>query len=66
MGLGKKICKHSAETVAAMWDEVGRRTHSEWECRARVQDELGVEEGQAFRPWDDPLTKRLVFEVERL
>ena len=53
MGLGKKICKHSAETVAAMWDEVGRRTGTIWACRARVQDELGVEEG-------------LVFEVERL
>jgi hypothetical protein len=47
-----------------MWREAGIRTGSEWLVRARLDAGLGIEEKK--RTWDDPNTRRLVFEVERL
>lgn len=61
---GKMIYKHDAETFAAMWEEVGRRTGTKWEVRASLDQGLGIEEQN--RNWDEPTTRRLFFEVERL
>ncbi len=63
-GLGSRIYRHSAETFKQMWDEVGRLTGTRWECRARLEVETAV--GNQTSDWDDPLRRRLVFEVERL
>ncbi|KAH8897531.1 hypothetical protein GQ53DRAFT_791942 [Thozetella sp. PMI_491] len=63
-GKSGKIFKQSAETFKAMWEEVGRRTGTQWEVRAEIDAGLGI--GEKRRAWDDPDTRRLTFEVERL
>jgi len=61
---GAMMYKHNVESFERMWREVGIRTGSEWLVRARLDAGLGIEEKK--RTWDDPNTRRLVFEVERL
>lgn len=61
---GKMIYKHDADTFKEMWEEVGRRTGTKWEVRARLDDGLGI--GGGKRGWDEDTTRRLYFEVERL
>lgn len=61
---GSRMYKHNAESFEEMWREVGARTGSEWSVRARLDAGLGIEEKK--RTWDDPNTRRLVFEVERI
>jgi SAM-dependent methyltransferase len=63
-GKSGKIFKQSAETFKTMWEEVGRRTGTRWEVRAEIDAGLGI--GEKKRAWDDPDTRRLNFEVERL
>jgi SAM-dependent methyltransferase len=61
---GTRMYKHNPESFEKMWREVGIRTGSEWLVRAKLDAGLGIEEKK--RTWDDPNTRRLVFEVERL
>lgn len=56
--------KHNLESFKRMWKQVGEKTGSEWEVRATLDVGLGIEQKQ--RMWDDPNTRRLVFEVERV
>ncbi|KAK1751008.1 hypothetical protein QBC47DRAFT_392072 [Echria macrotheca] len=61
---GRMIYKHDPETFANMWEEVGRRTGTQWVVRASLDSGLGIE--QEKRAWDEPSTRRLSFEVERI
>jgi hypothetical protein len=61
---GSSMFKHNATTFEKMWKEVGEATGTEWEVRASLDVGLGIE--QKKRNWDDPNTRRLTFEVERL
>ncbi|KAK3319920.1 hypothetical protein B0T19DRAFT_274575 [Cercophora scortea] len=61
---GKGIYKHDVESFGRMWEEVGRRTGTKWEVRARLDEGLGIAQGR--RGWDEPSTRRLFFEVERV
>lgn len=61
---GKMIFKQNVETFEKMWEEVGRRTGTKWEVRARLDEGLGID--QKKREWDAPTTRRLNFEVERV
>jgi hypothetical protein len=61
---GRMIYKHDADTFAQMWEEVGRRTGTEWVVRARLDEGLGIDRRK--REWDEPGTRRLSFEVERV
>jgi SAM-dependent methyltransferase len=61
---GSQMYKHDATTFAKLWKEVGEATGTEWEVRAALDAGLGI--GQQKRRWDDPDTRRLTFEVERL
>jgi SAM-dependent methyltransferase len=63
-GRGKKIYKHDVGSFERMWAEVGRRTGTKWEVRARLDQGLGIDERK--REWDEPSTRRLSFEVERV
>lgn len=63
-GSGSSMFKHDAATFEKMWVEVGEATGTKWEVRARLDAGLGIE--QHKRKWDDPNTRRLTFEVERL
>ena len=60
---GSKMYKHNPESFTRMWMEVGERTGTEWKVTARLDAGLGIQEQK--RIWDDPTTRRLVFEVER-
>ena len=61
---GKMIFKQNAETFMEMWKEIGEATGTKWEVRAHLDQGLGISEQN--RKWDDPKTRRLFFEVERL
>jgi SAM-dependent methyltransferase len=61
---GKTMFKHNAETFRDLWTEVGQLTGTRWEVRAQLDEGLGIKEQS--RKWDDPNTRRLAFEVERL
>ncbi|KAK3935947.1 hypothetical protein QBC46DRAFT_420675 [Diplogelasinospora grovesii] len=61
---GRTMYKHDAETFAKMWEEVGRRTETKWVVRASLDEGLGID--QQKRTWDEPSTRRLSFEVERV
>lgn len=61
---GKSIFKHNEITFRDLWKEVEKLTNTRWEVRAQLDQGLGIKENN--RQWDDPRTRRLVFEVERL
>lgn len=61
---GSKMFKHNAESFEKMWRDVEERTGTEWKVTAYLDSGLGIE--QQKRTWDDPNTRRLVFEVERI
>lgn len=56
--------KHSDESFRRLWKEISGRTGIEFDCRASIDQGLGI--GEAKRKWDVATTRRLVFEVERL
>lgn len=61
---GSKMYKHNIESFEKMWKEVGKKTGSEWKVSASMDTGLGI--GENKRTWDDPKSRRLVFEVERI
>jgi hypothetical protein len=56
--------KHNVESFEKMWKEVGERIGSEWKVNANIDAGLGVDQNK--RASDDPDTRRLVFEIERV
>ncbi|ROV90055.1 hypothetical protein VSDG_08374 [Cytospora chrysosperma] len=56
--------KHSDESFRRMWGEISERTGIKFDCRAALDEGLGVAAGK--RKWDVADARRLVFEVERL
>ncbi|TVY93821.1 Methyltransferase [Lachnellula willkommii] len=61
---GSKMYKHNVESFEKMWKEVGEKTGSEWKVSATMDSGLGIDQNQ--RSWDEPKSRRLVFEVERI
>lgn len=61
---GSQMFKHDPISFAKLWKEVGEATGTEWEVRASLDAGLGINDQK--RKWDDPNTRRLIFEVERL
>jgi len=61
---GSKMYKHNLETFEKMWKEVGEKSGTEWKVSANMDTGLGINQEQ--RTWDDPKSRRLVFEVERI
>lgn len=59
-----KAFRHNDVTFRALWEEIGERTGTRWECRASVDGGLGIDSGK--RAWESSKARRLVFEVERL
>ncbi|KAL1878149.1 hypothetical protein Daus18300_002065 [Diaporthe australafricana] len=55
---------HSAETFKELWAEISERTGVEFDCRAHLDDGLGIAE--AKRNFGFNKARRLVFEVKRL
>ncbi|KAJ9145285.1 Methyltransferase [Pleurostoma richardsiae] len=61
---GRQTFKHNVETFEKLVKEVGSRTGTEWNVRAELDNGLSIYDGK--RTWDDPKTRRLLFEVERV
>lgn len=56
--------KHNVESFGRLVRDVEGVTGMGWEVRARLDGGLGGMDGK--RTWDDPRTRRLVFEIERV
>ncbi|KAG8160515.1 hypothetical protein KVR01_010051 [Diaporthe batatas] len=61
---GGHIFIHSVETFNKMWVEIAERTGLKFNCRAILDEGLGIAESR--RGWDAASRKRLSFEVERV
>lgn len=55
---------HNVETFNKMWSEISERTGLKFECRATLDEGLGIAESR--RGWDFATSRRLSFEVERI
>lgn len=61
---GRKTFKHNVDTFKELVQDVGKRTSTEWTIKAELDTGLSVFDGK--RTWDDPKTRRLLFEIERV
>ena len=60
---GRWQFRHSPETWAEFWAEVGRETGTRWKAEASLDEvDFGYAEN---KEWGDPEMRRLVFRVER-
>lgn len=64
VGSGSSMFKHNVESFERMWKEVEQSTGTKWKVTAKLDEGVGISEKK--RKWDDPSTRRLVFEVERI
>ncbi|OAA56248.1 hypothetical protein SPI_07859 [Niveomyces insectorum RCEF 264] len=60
---GTIMFRHDDDSFRSMWDEVGRRTGTQWAVRTHNSEKVGLN-GESTH-WDDPTTTRLFWEVER-
>lgn len=63
-GGDRSTWKHNTDTFERLVRDVERRTGTRWVVRAELDDGLSVNDGK--RTWDDPRTRRLLFEIERV
>lgn len=63
-GTQKRSFRHNGETFKKLCGEVSAELGVKFDCRAFVDQGLGISDKK--RTWDDPNTRRLAFEVERL
>lgn len=55
--------RHNAVTFRKLIEDVSAKTGTEWKVTASLDDGLSIFDGK--RTWDDPKTRRLLFEIER-
>ncbi|KAH8899965.1 hypothetical protein GQ53DRAFT_205443 [Thozetella sp. PMI_491] len=61
----KQTFKHNGETFKKLIEEVSAKTGIQWEVRqAQLDTGLSIFDGK--RTWDDPKTRRLLFEIQRV
>lgn len=63
-GANKGTCKHNVESFKRLVKDVEARTGTRWDVKAELDEGLSVHDGK--RTWDDPKTRRLLFELERV
>lgn len=63
-GANKGTCKHNVESFQRLIKDVEARTGTQWDVKAELDEGLSVHDGK--RTWDDPKTRRLLFELERV
>lgn len=56
--------RHNVDTFRRLIDEVSAETGTQWNVTASLDDGLSIFDGK--RTWDDPKTRRLLFEVEKM
>ncbi|KAH8904619.1 hypothetical protein BR93DRAFT_826818 [Coniochaeta sp. PMI_546] len=59
----KNTFRHNVETFKKLISEVSEETGTRWNVKASLDDGLSIHDGK--RTWDDPKTRRLLFEVQR-
>ncbi len=60
---GRQTFKHNVESFEKLVKEVGEKTGTVWAVKAVLDRGLSIYDGK--RSWDDPKTRRLLFEIER-
>ncbi len=60
----RRTFKHNVESFKKLIAEVGEKTSTQWKVTAELDTGLSIYDGK--RTWDDPKTRRLLFEIERL
>ncbi|KAG8162469.1 hypothetical protein KVR01_008234 [Diaporthe batatas] len=63
-GANKGTHKHNVESFERLVKEVEAGTGTRWDVKAELDEGLSVNDGK--RTWDDPKTRRLLFELERI
>lgn len=63
-GANKGTCKHNVESFKRLVGDVEARTGTRWDVKAELDEGLSVHDGK--RTWDDPKTRRLLFELQRV
>lgn len=63
-GANRGTCKHNVESFKKLIKDVEARTNTQWDVKAELDEGLSVHDGK--RTWDDPKTRRLLFELERV
>ncbi|KAI3396086.1 hypothetical protein diail_503 [Diaporthe ilicicola] len=63
-GSNKGTCKHNVASFKKLVEDVEARTGTRWDVKAELDEGLSVNDGK--RTWDDPKTRRLLFELERV
>lgn len=63
-GVERKTWKHNVDTFKKLIKEVELRTSTRWTVHAELDEALSVNDGK--RTWDDPKTRRLLFEIQKL
>lgn len=63
-GANKGTHKHNVESFKRLVKDVEARTGTQWDVKADLDEGLSVNDGK--RTWDDPKTRRLLFELERV
>lgn len=63
-GANRGTCKHNVESFERLIKEFQDRTGTQWNVKAELDEGLSVSDGK--RTWDDPKTRRLLFELERV
>lgn len=63
-GANRGTCKHNVESFKKLIKEFEVRTGTQWDVKAELDEGLSVHDGK--RTWDDPKTRRLLFELERV
>ncbi|KAF3763351.1 hypothetical protein M406DRAFT_261401 [Cryphonectria parasitica EP155] len=56
--------KHNVQSFQRLVKDVESRTGTRWEVKAELDEGLSVNDGK--RSWDDPRTRRLLFEIVRV
>lgn len=63
-GVERKTWKHNVNTFEKLIKDVEQRTGTRWIVHAELDEALSVNDGK--RTWDDPKTRRLLFEIQRI
>lgn len=61
---GRSTFKHNVESFEKFIGELSDKTGTQWKVTASLDNGLSIFDGK--RTWDDPKTRRLLFEVERI
>jgi len=60
----RQTYRHNVESFERLVKKVGDLTETDWNVKAELDTGLSIYDGK--RTWDDPKTRRLLFEIEKI